>query len=176
MGCDGDRAVYCFGDDGKTPTESVTRLQRQAGTLRISDPAYLTQLARRGKQGSLWTPPPVPPAPPKRKPGDRPGGVPDPRSVRLADRAPRGPLWLVVTGNDRGDYYHESRELWDPATGEYLRRDGARLVRSKKRRFRSARAPTIAACASRPPASSRSTAPCSTPRRSTTRRPAPTRA
>ena len=26
---------------------------------------------------------------------------------------------IVLAG--RGDYFHETRELWDPATGEYLR-------------------------------------------------------
>jgi hypothetical protein len=131
MGCDGDRAVYCFGDDGKTPTESVTRLQRQAGALRIADPSYLTQLARRGKQGSLWTPPPVPPVPPKRKPATDPERCTELTSCGTLIAIPGSPLWLVITGNSRGDYYHETRELWDPATGEYVRRDGARLARSK---------------------------------------------
>src|SRR5262249_49443689 len=34
-------------------------------------------------------------------------------------------LWLVETGNSRGDYYHETRELWDPAARAFVRvRDG----------------------------------------------------
>ena len=131
MGCDGDRAVYCFGDDGETPTADVARLQRQVGTLRLADPAYAASLARRGKQGSLWTPPPMPPTPPKRKPATDPEQCTELTSCGTLIAIPASPLWLVITGNSRGDYYHESRELWDPATGEYVRRDGSRIARTK---------------------------------------------
>jgi len=138
MGCEGDRAPFCFGDDDETPTDSVTRLQRQASALRISDPAYLTQLARRGAHASLWPPPPVPPAPPKRKPvTDRKACTEVLCGTLIA--IPASPLWLVVTASSRDDYYHETRELWDPATGEYIRRNGDRMERFKAPRNESGR-------------------------------------
>jgi hypothetical protein len=51
--------------------------------------------------------------------------------LRSLTALPSSPLWRVVTGNSRGDYYHEERELWDPRTGEFVRADGGAIVRSK---------------------------------------------
>jgi hypothetical protein len=45
---------------------------------------------------------------------------------------PSSPLWLVVTANSRGDYYHEGRELWDPRTGEFVHVEGRAIVRAKQ--------------------------------------------
>ena len=132
MGCEGDRAVYCFEEDLETPIPRVAETQRLAGTLELADPAYVATLASRGKQGSLWSPPPVPPAMPKKKPAvDKKQCTEDPEACGTLTAIPASPLWLVQTANSRGDYYHETRTLWDPATGEFLRHDGARLVRSK---------------------------------------------
>jgi hypothetical protein len=131
MGCDGDRAVYCYEEDLKTPTAEVAKQQRIAGALKLADPAYVASLASRGRQGSLWTPPPMPPAMPKRKPTVDPKQCEDRSTCGALTAIPASPLWLVQTANSRGDYYHETRELWDPATGEYVHRDRAKLVRSK---------------------------------------------
>lgn len=132
MGCEGDRATYCFEEDLETPTAEVAEMQRLAGTLTLADPAYVATLASRGKQGSLWPPPPVPPAMPKKKPRvDKEQCTEDPETCGTLTAIPASPLWLVQTANSRGDYYHETRTLWDPATGEFVRRDGARLVRSR---------------------------------------------
>jgi hypothetical protein len=73
----------------------------------------------------------MPPSLPARKPTVDPSQCEDPSSCGALTAIPGSPLWLVQTANSRGDYYHETRELWDAATGEYIRRDGARLVRSK---------------------------------------------
>lgn len=133
MGCDGDRAVYCFEEDSETPTPEVKELQRRVGTLKLADPAHVASLASRGKHESLWSPPPMPPGEPKHKPAlDRRRCAEDPSRCGELTALPGSPLWLVHTANSRGDYYHETRELWDPATGEYVRRDSARLVRSKR--------------------------------------------
>ncbi len=132
MGCEGDLAFQCFGDDGEVPLEHVAEKQQLAGTLKLADPAYVAQLASRGRQGSLWTPPPVPPAPPKNKPAvDRKRCEEDPNTCGELTAIPGSPLWLVETANSRGDFYHQTRTLWDPATGEYVRRERGKLVRSK---------------------------------------------
>ena len=132
MGCDGDRAVYCFEEDGTTPTAEVVKSQQQAAALRLVDPVYVAAIAGRGATGSLWTPPPMPPAMPSRKPVvPRKQCNEDPESCGSLFAIPSSPLWLVVTGNSRGDYYHESRELWDPRTGEFVRQAGDKIVRSK---------------------------------------------
>ena len=132
MGCEGDAAFSCFEDgDPEKPNEDVAARQRLAGTLKLADPAYVAQLAARGKQGSLWSPPPTPPAMPKKKPTVDKKRCEDTSSCGALTAIPASPLWLVQTANSRGDFYHETRTLWDPATGEYVRRDGAKLVRSK---------------------------------------------
>jgi hypothetical protein len=73
----------------------------------------------------------VPPAPPKKKPAVDKKRCEEASTCGELTAIPGSPLWLVQTANSRGDYYHETRNLWDPATGEYVRRDGAKLVRSK---------------------------------------------
>lgn len=131
MGCDGDRAVYCFEEDGKTPTEALARSQQRATALRLVDPVYLAAIAGRGANRSLWTPPPMPPPPPSRTPVVRRKQCEvEPKDCGSLIAIPSSPLWLVVTGNSSGDYYHEDRELWDPRTGEFVRRAGD-IVRSK---------------------------------------------
>jgi hypothetical protein len=132
MGCEGDAAFSCYEDgNSEKPNEDVAARQKLAGTLKLADPAYVAQLAERGKQGSLWSPPPTPPAMPKKKPTIDKKRCEDTSSCGALTAIPASPLWLVHTANSRGDFYHETRTLWDPATGEYVRRDGARLVRSK---------------------------------------------
>lgn len=131
MGCDGDAVFSCFEEDLKTPRPEVAARQRLVGTLRLADPTYVASLASRGKQGSLWTPPPMPPAMPKQKPTVDAKQCEDRSTCGALTAMPASPLWLVQTANSRGDFYHETRELWDPSTGKYLRVDGARLVWSK---------------------------------------------
>jgi hypothetical protein len=68
---------------------------------------------------------------PKKKPTIDKKRCEDASSCGALTAIPASPLWLVHTANSRGDFYHETRTLWDPATGEYVRRNGAKLVRSK---------------------------------------------
>jgi hypothetical protein len=131
MGCMGDRMVYCFEHD--KPVPKVVALQRLAHQIRLDDPAYVSTLVTRGADRSLWTPPPVPPLPPT-----TPAPVDPSRCTEQPDRCgewtaiPGSSLWLVETGNSRGDYYDESRELWDPATSSFVRVAGGKLVRSSQ--------------------------------------------
>lgn len=129
MGCDGDRAVYCF-DEQHRPSKSVVALKKLVKQLPL-DTAYVTTLATRGKARSLWTPPPVPPKPPAPPALDASKCSDMPERCGQLTAIPGSPLWLVVTGNSRGDYYHESRELYDPAAQAFVRIDGGKLVRAK---------------------------------------------
>jgi hypothetical protein len=132
MGCDGDSSFYCFEEDGKTPNKQVAGMQKAAKALKLADLGYVGSLAARGKTGTLWTPPPMPPAVPKQKPPFDKKQCADRSTCGALTAIPGSALWLVQTGNSRGDYYHETRELWDPSTGDLVRRDGARMVRTKK--------------------------------------------
>jgi hypothetical protein len=131
MGCEGDRAVYCF-DEHQQPSKSVVALKALVKELPL-DTAYVSTLASRGSTRSLRSPPPVPTAPPAPPVFDHKtcaDYVGDNRCGELT-AIPGSPLWLVLTANSRGDYYDESRELWDPATREFLRIEGSTLTRAK---------------------------------------------
>jgi hypothetical protein len=131
LGCDGDEADYCYDAGGKNlRSDLVDRLHR-LDALALVDGAYVASLATRGKDRSLWTPPPVPPAAPSHKPKlDRKACEEDASRCGQLIAIPGSALWLVITANSRGDFYHETRELWDPTSGEYLWVAGARLVRA----------------------------------------------
>ncbi len=136
LGCDGDAATYCYdfaSGGGKTPKPEIAARVKAIDALRIADPAYVAGLAARGASRSLWTP--LPPA------GSAPKSVPpvDPKACEeipddcgKLQAIPWSPLWLVTTGNSRGDYFHETRALWDPSASAFVRVDGPRLVHEVK--------------------------------------------
>jgi hypothetical protein len=123
LGCDGDQVSYCyvFEDGGKTLQPDLAAAAKAAGALRFADPAYAATLARRGGRRSLWSPPPAPPRAPNQKPRvDKKGCKAAPERCGRLQAIPGSALWLVQTGNDRGDFYSESWNLWSPATGQLL--------------------------------------------------------
>jgi hypothetical protein len=128
-GCVGDGQIMCLEDDMKTVRPNVVKERRDAGMLQLVDPGTVAAFAARGAGRSLWLPEPqqVPPKPPA-VPKDE---CENPDYCGALDAVPGTSLWLVTTGNGRGDYFHETRELWDPATGEYLRVTPAGIRRTK---------------------------------------------
>jgi len=132
MGCFGDRMRRCYELDMETLKPEVVQQQRLVERLDLADPAYVASLAERGKGRSLWSPRPPEPAPPRRKPVVDPSRCEDPARCGTLIPIPGSSLWLVHVSSGRGDFgYYEERELWDPATGEYIHRDRDKLVRSK---------------------------------------------
>jgi hypothetical protein len=131
MGCDGDAAFSCYEEDGKTPTKQVAELQHRAQKLAFADPAAVAKLAARGAHRSLWSPPPMPPAAPKPPAIAKARCSAQPDDCGKLVAIPGSALWLVVTANSQGDFFHETRELWDPATGEFLQGSAAGVTRAK---------------------------------------------
>jgi hypothetical protein len=129
-GCEGDAAVYCFEDDGKTPTKDLAAQQQVAKHLALVDPSAIARLAARGASRSLWTPPPMPRVAPKPPKLDKTRCHEDPDACGALLAIPGSSLWLVTTENSRGDYFHETRDLWDPATGEFVKATGSGVARS----------------------------------------------
>jgi hypothetical protein len=127
-GCDGDRAVYCMDENGK-PTQNVLDAQKQAQSLRLADPAYVAKLATRGVSGHLWAAAPAA-QPPKGPDVDRSHCQEMPEDCGALTPVPGTSLWLVSTENSRGDYFHLTRELWDPATKEFIVLDKGALRRT----------------------------------------------
>jgi hypothetical protein len=137
LGCDGDRAYYCYGDsfDPAHPKlkEDLAARKKAIEALPILAPAYLADVAARGAAGSLWTPPPMPPKLPKNKPKvDKTACGENPSICGNLTAIPGSPLWRVIVGNDRGDFYSEYHALWDPATGAYVAVRNGQLQRSKE--------------------------------------------
>lgn len=128
VGCDGDAYFRCYDEGGKLNQRMVELLTR-AKKIRIEDVTYVIALAGRGAAGSLWSPPPMPPAVPA-------SPVVDPKNCTVLTSCgqltaiPGSSLWLVDTANSQGDYFHRSRELYDPTTNEFVMIDGGKLTRS----------------------------------------------
>ncbi len=135
IGCEGDAAYYCYEDLAAEPpvlNADLTAQRAAIQALAIADPGYVAAVAARGREGSLWTPPPMPPALPTKKPRVvRSACSEDESACGQLSAIPGNPLWAVVVGNSRGDFYYEESALWDPATGEYLDFSTGTIVRSR---------------------------------------------
>lgn len=128
LGCEGDAAVYCYKEQGQqAPQErrgaqlnDQLRARKEAlQRLRPRRTALLLQLGRRGLRRELWSPPPPARALP-RVPVDSAACEAIPSacgSVRLVFGTH---LWLVVTANSRGDYFHQAWQLYDPRAKQFV--------------------------------------------------------
>lgn len=136
VGCDGDRAYYCYGDSSASPkptlVENLQNRKESIDAMTFTSPSYVAGIAARGATGSLWSTPPVPPRLPKAKPNvDKSKCEEDPSACGKLYAIPASTLWKVVASNDRGDFFYESHALWDPATEEFLTIENGTLSRSK---------------------------------------------
>jgi hypothetical protein len=133
IGCDGDAWHYCFEGGEDVDVEDAPllpeyeELRKAADALALVDGDALAALVDRSRSRTLW--PPRPPEPEESAPPLRVAGVPDSRCAEEPDSCGRAtPLagtayWLVVIDNARGDFFHETRSLYDPATRQFFRAD-----------------------------------------------------
>jgi hypothetical protein len=131
LGCDGDQAVYCYGDDGTTLHPDLAAQLAALDHLTLADAPYLAQLAQVGG-GSSRLPDPPHELKPVAPHIDAAACLAEPAACGTLTQIPGSPLWLVQTANSRGDFYHASYQLWDPATAEFLTYDSGAIVRSKQ--------------------------------------------
>ena len=132
LGCDGDQAEYCYDEDGKTLRAELIEKQKKLDAAAIVDTSYVGGLVTHAKDRSLWTPPPVPPVAPKKPKIAKKTCEENPGDCGKLTAIPGSALWLVETANSRGDFYHETRELWDPADGAFVWVANGKVVRSMK--------------------------------------------
>lgn len=132
LGCEGDAAPYCYGDDLETPSPDLEETLKRVDALTLADASYVAAIAKRGATASLWSSPPVPPKAPAAPKVPKGQCSEEPGDCGKLLAIPGSSLWLVTTANGRGDFYHETRELFDPATSEFVRFTGTALERSKK--------------------------------------------
>jgi hypothetical protein len=121
--CDGDAWVYCYGDEADENAPLLPELEskrKHFETLKPADAAALAALAARGKDRDLWTHPPKGENPPNVKidPSECYEDAESCGSVLVLPADP--PMWVITTGNSRGDYYHEDYQLYDPDKQEFF--------------------------------------------------------
>lgn len=126
VGCDGDAAVYCYDEDGVL-LEQYDTIRRAADAVVLREPALVASLHARSS-GRALRPPEAPPAELPRVSAADPATCREiPEDCGAARPLPGTPYWLVVTSNSRGDYFHQSEQLYDPRSREFLDpRTGAR--------------------------------------------------
>ncbi|HUQ05679.1 MAG TPA: hypothetical protein VM261_24415 [Kofleriaceae bacterium] len=133
LGCDGDAWFYCYesSEDGNVDDAPLRpehdELRRAVDALALVERDALAALVERSRGRALW--PPAPPQPEESEAQQRVAGVPDSRCPEEPDACGRAtplagtPYWLVVIDNARGDFFHETRSLYDPATKRFFRAD-----------------------------------------------------
>lgn len=134
LGCEGDAAFYCYGDTGDvtSPSPDLTDALKRVDALTLADAPYVATLAKRGATTSLWSPPPLPPKAPKSPKVPKAQCAEEPGDCGKLTALPGTSLWLVTTANSRGDFYSETRELYDPTTRDFVHFTGTAIERSKE--------------------------------------------
>jgi hypothetical protein len=124
LGCDGDMEHQCFGDGGKRgPQHLVPALAKTYRALLTATKAQgkakvLVTLATRGGERPLEAPTLKKKLPKVAVDATGCGAIPE--ECGKAKALPGGRYWLVVTENSRGDFYHETRQLYDPKTKQFV--------------------------------------------------------
>lgn len=120
----GDREPYCFEDDSGDAAQRALQPEaaeemRRYDRAQLLDLAYLAQLpARRAEQDRRSPPPLEAPAPPT--PVLNEGRCEEiPEACGELGYVGGGRLWWVVTENSRGDFFHETRQLYDAIDGVF---------------------------------------------------------
>jgi hypothetical protein len=123
IGCDGDMAYSCFDDEIEDLEAARTqRLAELDQALRAQPLLGIEVLKALVERGRFYRPP-------------APAHGPEPEVVRTvprepceeapedcgtATRLPGTRYWLVVVANSRGDFFHETRQLYDPEAAEFF--------------------------------------------------------
>jgi hypothetical protein len=123
LGCDGDMAFSCFGDDVEDfEAAHAKRLAALDETLRaeplLGRDVLAAVVQRSGGPRPDDSPRSPEPEPVRTVPREPCGEAPE--DCGSATRLPGTPYWLVVVANSRGDFFHETRQLYDPEQAEFF--------------------------------------------------------
>jgi hypothetical protein len=118
LGCDGDMAFYCFGDeisDYEAARKRALAKDRKAMARKPFPGAKaVAGLVARSKGRVAPSEPPRGPEPQRVTTVPTEGCEAMPEECGRAERLPGTPYWQVVVSNSRGDFYHEDFGLYDP--------------------------------------------------------------
>lgn len=119
VGCSGDGSWYCYEDvegDEQVLIADLKARKAALDALKPADPALLARWAERGASRALR----APRTPDAKQPTEHVAAVPkdgcaeDPEVCGAAHIVDGTPFWRVITANDRGDFYYQSEQLYDP--------------------------------------------------------------
>lgn len=121
LGCDGDMAYYCFGDEvtdyEAARAKRLARSRKALARERFVGAEAITTLVARARLAGRRAVPASAPRGPEPQPVaavPRSGCEDMPEECGKARRLPGTPYWQVVVSNSRGDFYHETLGLYDP--------------------------------------------------------------
>jgi hypothetical protein len=124
LGCDGDMAFYCFGDEiedfDAAYAERMGELRKDLASHPLLADRALKALARRSRAYSRPSDATPGPALEQVRTVPREPCEEAPEDCGKPERLPGTPYWLVVVANSRGDFFYESRQLYDPEAAVFF--------------------------------------------------------
>lgn len=127
IGCEGDAAWYCYPEDQigqPKPTLLPEYAARRDAIAKLEpiDGAWLATLAQRGAKRPLWrVEKPAGALPKVPVPAEACQAAPE--DCGVARPVPGTPFWRVITANDRGDFYYQDEQLYDPRSKRFFTLD-----------------------------------------------------
>ncbi len=124
IGCEGDAAWYCYDEqtlDKPKPTLLPEYAARRDAVAKLTllDARWLATIVKRGAARPLTKAVKAGPALPKVEvPAERCQAAPEDCGVARA--LPGTPFWRVIVANDRGDFYHQDEQLYDPRSKTFF--------------------------------------------------------
>jgi hypothetical protein len=122
LGCDGDQAYYCYDEIDDLAAAEAKRLAEIRAMLEGQPLLGRDALAEVYQRSTAPAPRQAPqsPEPELVRTVPREPCTEEPNDCGSAMRLPGTPYWLVVVANSRGDFFYETRQLYDPATSEFF--------------------------------------------------------
>lgn len=118
LGCEGDQEYYCFEDEDDVDAARAKRVaagQEALAAHPLVAAEALTALVARGKDRHAIAPDPARgPEPTTLTTVPRDACEESPEDCGTATRVPGTAFWEVVVSNSRGDFFHETSQLYDP--------------------------------------------------------------
>lgn len=123
VGCEDDQSWYCYegSSEEQTLVEELQQRHDALSKLSLQDAAGLKRAIEAG--GALkarYATAPKAEKPPSHVKISQEHCLEEPEDCGKAQALSGTPYWIVLTSNDRGDFYYESWQLYDPRTSQFI--------------------------------------------------------
>lgn len=122
VGCGGDMGWYCYEDDGWTVLiEELKEAETALNAVKVENVEALSTWLSRGEGKNMWSEPPSLDDVPEKLEGiPQDDCLEEPEACGTVELLEGTPYWMVTVANDRGDFYHEERQLYDPRSQRFI--------------------------------------------------------